>query len=198
MQSFDDKYGEIHAQLQQDKPLVKLLFETARSVGLQNPEDKIYYPVGFFGDIAVGLDLHEYHVGGSFPGILAKMRLLYEISKGQVDLCSIYAILEGKLGIISEDFSQGGIYSIGGAHQNNIESELLEKVFVNDADNFFYAFARDRPLNRTTFSAPLPDKKHKYPIVDLDHVVAKPELEDLYKEYLRHYAAASDFIIREP
>ena len=101
---FDSQYLRLHQQIQADRGLVSAIYRIARTSVYS--ETCRYVHAGMSGEMPIGLDLSEDHVT-SFGMTVAKMRLLYELSNGKADLLRVYARLEGKLWIVSEDVFHG-------------------------------------------------------------------------------------------
>jgi hypothetical protein len=122
----------------------------------------------------------------SFGDIVAKMRLLYELSEGQVDLSKVYAKLENHLGILSEDVSYGTGLFMDNTPNHHLDLDLLKEAF-NDAD---------RELQRTTFWAETGENVRK-PIIDLDHVILQKKYQDRVDDWAFDYEHDSRFQIKE-
>lgn len=114
------------------------------------------------------------------------MWLLYELSCGKVDLSNVYARLESRLGILSENVSQGTGLFTETTPINHLDLELLRRAF----DSF------DMELERATFWAQTGYAVRK-PIMDLDHVSVRPEFFDKVNDWGFDYDDDPRFQIRE-
>ena len=139
--------------------------------------------------IHVGLDLDKYHNEYEFHEILAKMRLIYEASNGKADLLQVYAQLDGKIGIVSEDMSSGGKNQVW---KHNFLGELDESLLL------VFDEKDEEELCRSTFSVRDKNYNFRYPIVDLNHLhEIRPEWQDKYKAYVKQYKNDERFRIHE-
>ena len=114
------------------------------------------------------------------------MRVLYGLSEGKADLSKVYARLSNRRGIVSEDVSHGAGLFLDRTPAHHLELDLLKRVF-DDATS---------ELERTTFWAESGDGVRK-PIIDLDHVMVRPEFKDRIDQLARGYEHDSRFIIEE-
>lgn len=206
VEDFDSKYARIHAELQENSELVKRIYHIAREKGLKSKGEKNYFSCGVNNKINIGLDLQNKHNWIYFNEILAKMRLLYEMLEGKVDLSRVYAQLDDKfgrlddkfiasLGIISEDMSCGGKYKIEDSEALDLIQiglhDLLSKIFIEEE-------IQPVAIARTTFN--VLDKNNKSirrPIVDLDHVDVKPKYKKIFEKYCEQYYSDERFRIHE-
>ncbi len=191
MIDFDTQYARRHESIQENLDIVRHLFEIATREGLKRisfyRREKSYFPCGLHEGIPIGLDLIRDHVKYGFPNILAKMRLLYEISEGDVDISSVYALLQGGLGIVSEDMSGGGLYRVS----DNTPTRFLRMDLFNQ---IFFGEPKSE-LRKTTFWIEH-GKEVRTPIVDLDHVNVSQSFKDIYIQYVSQYKKDPRFIIR--
>src|SRR4030067_2577211 len=132
--SFDNLYAELNRQIQNNTDLVRQLYKVARREGLMRSINRTrYFSMGDYNGIPVGLDLYITHVVRDFPNILAKMRILYEVSGGEADLSRVYARLQNNLGIVSEDMTKGGTATITDiTPMRRLNNKLLEEVFPEE------------------------------------------------------------------
>ena len=191
MESFDEKYARIHREIQQNKKLVSAAYKLAIKQGWDIKN--FYHPFELLNDVHLGLDLGDYHNQVYFHEILAKMRLIYEVSNGQADLSQVYVQLEDQLGIISEDMSCGKKYDVADMgwdeFSDNASRVLIETIFAPDTDH--------EAFERTMFVVRQGNKIIRTPIVDLDHVEVHQEYRQRYKEYCEQYQKDKRFIISE-
>ena len=204
---FDEKYGEIHARIQEDRDLVRRIYDLARQMGLRDKNKRVdlgpnivgpqqvYFQIGEAGGIPIGLDMNENHAP-IFHQILAKMRLIYDLSEGTADLLSVYAVLDGRAGIVSEDVTCGDSHIIiPFTHISNV-NPVIQTIFFDRTLS-----VEDTDLSLSTFKVYLENKLRgliRYPIVDLDHLsYIKPEYVELFGQYTRQYQDDQRFRIRE-
>ena len=186
MIDFNLKYEISHSEIQRDSQLVSTIYCIARAHGLKKKSSNDrYVGIGRFGQIYLGVDLSEGHVA-VFGHILAKMRLLYDLSDGNVDLSKVYAQLDDHLEILSEDVSYGAGLFLDNTPIRHLDLGLLTRAF--DDTKF--------ELERTTFWAKTGEVVRK-PIIDLDHVRVKPEFEDRIKQWNFDYELDPRFLIKE-
>jgi len=181
-------YAEIHSRIQQDIPLVKNIYDTAREHGFSGYGDrKRYVGVAPFGEINLGIDFYDNHINISFGDILAKMRLLYDLSDGRCDLSSVYARLDHHLGILSEDVASGCGLFMDNTPRRHLDLGLLREAFCDV----------ESELERTTFWAETGHRLRK-PIIDLDHVIVQPTYRNFVEDCAFDYENDSRFHIKEP
>ena len=200
-QDFDERYGRIHAEIQENSDLVKALFESARSNVPKVIDDRvrdislIYFPTGLtHNGLHLGVDLKRGH-RDYFNYTIAKMRLLYEESNGTLDLLRVYALLVptnaelpyGSLGVISEDISQNGNYKVWDwpTRLGKKGGNIFKKVFGHEE------------IENVIFGILLPDKSISV-FGDLDHLpMVTPEYDERFDAYAEQYEQDERFMIRE-
>ncbi len=223
MMPFDEKYSEIHARIQEDRDLVRILFGLAREKGIINPFDgkvkdgnlikpPTYFPCGSIEGICLGLNLNSDHVLLNFPRILANMRLVYEVSEGKADLSKVCALLVSdekesysEIGLVSEDMSCDGRYGVTDLAGINYESRDLNwlwNIFDEGMDGIyrtcFHVFDPNTPVAKGIGSLSELRKPIRTPIVDLDHLSQiSPKYLELHKQYCQQYETDTRFRIRE-
>ncbi|GEM_PF-6820894 len=192
IEAFDSKYARIHAEIQENADLVRRIYDTALVEGLKN-EQPFYFPCGRVGDIPIGLDLKFSRSCFCFPEVVAKMRMLYDSSDGELDLSRVYARMadpKGSLegcGIVSEDMSCGGAFRVWGDSMGGKHWDFLGEFFINDPSDSFPAAAftvikEGAGMVRT-------------PVVDLDHLEVKPKHQSIYEKYCGQYETDERFMI---
>lgn len=195
---FNDKYAEIHVEIQENADLVRRIYSLAKEKGLIRKKDEyhqIYFPCGSIDDLFLGLDVSEIH-NYFFSKILAKMRLLYEVSEGTADLPKVYAQLDVGtkglgIGIVSEDMSQNGKFEIVEATKS-VDSCVPEVFSKNEPPRL------DLEIVRTTFQVrPKGQFPIRFPIVDLDHVDVRQKYQELFVKYSEQYKTDERFRIHE-
>lgn len=196
LEDFDLKYERIHKKLQDNSRLVREIYGLAREEGLKDSkQEQIYFPCGSFEFgkeiMHIGLDLDDFHNHIVFPNILAKMRLIYEVSNGEADLSKVYAQLDNKIGIISEDVSCGGRDRVQGHSYLKEPDKSLLEIFIFKGNE--EELARSRFLVYDNKG-----NKVRYPIIDLDHLrKLKPKWRKKYNEYWKQYRSDNRFRIHE-
>ena len=216
VEDFDDMYGRIHAEIQENNELVKSLFESARE-NLPNVVKRLghsntYFPTGLtHNGMYLGVDLKDVHKY-MLPELLARMRLLYEESNGEIELLNVYALLMPSesetnqkflisgLGILSEDLSDNGARCLNDNDYGGHYSKLLVKVF-----------GEDEFLHRCVFRVGglvqkghnpqgiLPHEIIRRVVVDLDHLPdVPPEYKERFEAYQEQYEQdKKGFMIQE-
>lgn len=182
MISFDERFAEIHAEIQKDIDLVETLFELEqknRWEVVESGEDKrIYFPIDkVVNNIYLGVDLYKWHTI-KFPEIMANMRLIYEASEGNADIPKVYTPLAPSeeckwydcIGIVSEDFSKGNqlIVKEECTEFDNPFFDLLTSVFMGcDNDDICHStFTVGKQIKPTSTEIQV----LRTPIADLDHI----------------------------
>ena len=187
MIDFNLKYEKVHSDIQHNSRLVTTIYATARKYGIKGKQSKSkYIHIGKSGQIYLGLDINKDHVNLSFGNILAKMRLLYELSKGHVDLSNVYAKLDNSLGILSEDVSYGAELFADNTPDHQLDLDLLREAFKDI----------EQDLERTTFWSQIGEDVRKV-IIDLDHVIVQPKYCEKIDDWAFDYEHDSRFQIRE-
>jgi len=198
LEDFDSKYERIHKELQENSKLVKEIYNLAREEGLEDSkEEQRYFPCGSFKfgkeTIYIGLDLDWFHNHIVFPQILANMGLIYEVSNGKADLSRLYAQLDDKIGIVSEDVSCGGRDKVQGHSFLKDPDKYLLEIFIFKGNED--ELARSRFLVRDNKG-----NKVRYPIIDLDHLRRKnlkSKWRKKYDKYRNQYRSDDKFRIHE-
>jgi hypothetical protein len=181
MNDFNAKLASIHREIQQDTGLVRRIYEIAGREGLKSKYDTTYFPVETFNEIPLGLDLNNRHTKYVFE-ILAKMRIIYDVSEGNADLLCVYASLDNNIGILSEDADVKS-YFVDSTPLKKL-NPILAEIFVDPPSE----------LEKTTFWVE-GKVTLRTPIVDLDHVFVKPGLRQLFNRYTSEYRDNPEFII---
>ena len=213
MSDFDEKYGRIHAEIQENSELVRAIFESTRESLPRKVENyfgrKLYFPTGLtHNGIYLGVDLKDIRKS-IFPEILARMRLLYEESNGEIDLLNVFALLmpsglevecQGScLGILSEDLSDNGNRCLADTDYDGPHSKLLVKVFGEDdfIDKCVFRVGSLIEKGRNPQGI-LPDKLTRRVAADLDHLGdVPPEYKERFEAYQAQYEDDERFIIHE-
>ncbi len=203
LEDFDSKYERIHKELQENSRLVREIYSLERKKSLGNDEtERVYFPCGSFEfekkTIHIRLSLDWFHNHIVFPQILANMRLIYEVSNGKADLSKVYAQLDDKLGIVSEDVSCGGRYPV----EDDVFFEELDKSLLE----IFIFKGNEKELEEST-SLVRDNKGNKIrcPIIDLDDLGSsyyfksniKPKWRKKYYKYRKQYQSDDRFRIHE-
>ena len=218
-EDFDDKYGRIHAEIQEKSDLVRAIFKSTRENLPRRVESymgidrRFYFPIGLTHNrIYLGVDLKNAHKI-LFPEILSMMRLLYEESNGKIDLLNVFALLvpsgfniesyrfsdDNCLGIVSEDLSDNGTRHIEDTDYDGPYSELLVKVFGQDAYWERCVFRVGGLIQeRRNPRGILPNKVTRRVAADLDHL-AKVSLKykERFEAYQAQYEKDERFMIHE-
>lgn len=185
MVPFDDRFHEMHEQIQKNKSLVSRVFALSESFdSLRMDEIKRYYPIETTEPFHLGLD-HSGNHCRFYEEILSKMRILYEESDGKIDLPKVYFLLENRRGILSEDLTGNDYYRLTDRTEFNLLNPVLGKVFQSNKLD----------LEKTTFQI----EGWNYlrnPVIDLDHVKVKPEYEKVLNIYTQHYKNKNNFLIK--
>lgn len=197
MATFEERFEPYHRKLQENIELVRGIFRFAREKGLVSKlysHTGTYYPLDRLetedGEIYLGLDLSDSHALGTHRTNLAHMRLLHEISGGNVDIPRIYMRLDHMLGIVSEDMTNGMLYEVIGEVPTKDQLEpCVLKLFDGEDET---------SLVKTTFNVRMGTRSVRRPVVDLDHLDVAPEWHDKYMEYRELYDEHPLFILREP
>ncbi|MBR9699793.1 hypothetical protein GOV09_05025 [Candidatus Woesearchaeota archaeon] len=181
MQEFDQRYFEMHRKIQEDTGIVRVLFERAKNT----PER--YAPATSMDGIYLGVDTNPHHMpNNNFQDILAKMRLLYEVARGSVDLSRVYLKLHGVQAIVSEDMTANRQLAIRDpASITSLDMGLLEEVFDDS----------QLQLQRSTFDIVIGDQIVRSPIVDLDHLPVREGLRPRYCQYFAQYSHDQRFVL---
>jgi hypothetical protein len=188
MKTFNNKYAQIHTEIQENSELVSKIYSIVRAnvVDDFDKSKRKYVHVGEFKDFQLGLDLAHHHNNHTFGEILAKMRLIYEISNGEVDLSKVYTRLDNNLAILSEDVAHGAELFVDRTPVKYLDLELLEKTFKNP----------DCELQRSTFRV-RNKNKFRYPIIDLDHVSARKKYKYQVDKWAAQYNTDPRFHLKE-
>lgn len=214
MDTFEDRYGRIHAEIQENKELVKSLFESARD-NLPNVVRRLgysntYFPTGLtHNGMYLGVDLKNSRMGG-FSDIVACMRLLYEESSGEIDLLRVFALLapEGLnmnsascydcVGIVSEDLSDKGTRCLSDIDYEGPHSRLLRSVFEESEDLHRCIFrVGGLILEGRNPQGILPNEVTRRVAADLDHSSVLPKHRERFDRYSEIYARDKRFRIYE-
>jgi hypothetical protein len=200
MISFDEKYGEIHRKLIIDKETIRKLYTAAGknkeidvrayfiradSELLRTNEDLDYFSCTEWAGIFLGLDLDQVH-GETFEGMVASMRLVYEETDGAADLPQVYALLDRRFGIVCEDMSRSGEYTVKGYCEDYLP--VLDKIF------------RKHPFRtqKITFTVLNEEKVIRRPLVNFNRVEVAARYNKRYDRYSRQYGTDERFRIHEP
>ncbi|MBI2106683.1 hypothetical protein HYT57_01750 [Candidatus Woesearchaeota archaeon] len=181
LEDFNSKYESRHESLQNNVDLVRRLFEISKKPDWAD----LYEITGLkHGRIYLGLDLQEGH-RFIFSDILAKMRIIHDLTEGKVDLSRVYALLdidgEGRgLAIVSEDMSKNGAYEVEDRAPGAKITKILSEIF-RDKHGFEYGI--DKMVFRIVNKR---GKVIRLPVVDFDHVTERRHY-DLYKKYRKEY-----------
>ena len=189
MQDFDSLYAGIHQSLRENVELVRGIYQVARSSQVvdRGLSRRLYFSCGIHGGIHLGVDLSSRH---KFADIIAKMRLLYELTDGGANLLRVYARLDGMKGIVSEDLSCGGKRKLNDRIFGHGKRVLGYLQLVFDGDN-------REEFSKTTFTVWKGEYEAFYVIADLDHLFVRPELRELYETYKEQYETDTRFLIPE-
>jgi len=213
MSNFDERYGRIHVEIQENSELVRAIFESARESLPRKVEDyrgrRLYFPTGLIHNgIYLGVDLKDFRKI-IFPEILAIMRLLYEESNGEIDLLNVFALLmpsglevecqDSCLGILSEDLSDNGTRCLNDTDYGGPNTNLLIKVLGQD-DFLDRCVFRIGGLIKEGNNPQgiLPNKITRRVAADLDHLGnVSLEYRERFEAYQAQYEDDERFIIHE-
>jgi len=212
-EDFDEKYERIHAEIQENSKLVRAIFQSAREDLPKKIESyrgrKLYFPTGLiYNGIYLGVDFKDIRKS-IFPEILARMRLLYEESNGEIDLLNVFALLMPSglevecrgscLGILSEDLSDNENRCLADTDYNGSHSKLLVKVFGEDdfIDKCVFRIGGLIQKGRNPQGI-LPNEVTRRVAADLDHLFGvSPEYRERFEAYQDQYEHDGRFMIHE-
>ena len=195
MESFDAIYKKRHNRIRNNQKLVEKLLRKAKKT---STADK-YLVTGFkVSNMFLGLDLIEKHLW-KFSDILAKMRLLYEATEGDVDLLKVYLGIRqpsdsDPLAIITQDVSRKGKYKIidDAVWPKDAIREILFRLFVPDVGFSHITFGIYDPKKKLSC---WPPTCHRYCLADLEHVKIKLRYLKKYEKYVKQYENDPNFWI---
>lgn len=188
LESFNSKYESKNERLQGNSDLVRSLFERTRKFSdlARNFSDWAdwYEITGLkFEGIYLGLDPQEGHTM-RFSDIVAKMRIIHDLTGGKVDLPRVYTLLEAKRGrelaIVSEDMSKNGFYKV----EDRAPKARIAKVL---SEAFYDAYGYEHGIAKMVFRVTNKNGRTvRSPVVDFDHVEIR-QYHELYEKYRKEY-----------
>lgn len=199
MISFDEKYGKIHAEIQENSELIKKLFKLVKKYD----NDFYGYKITNFKHKQIFLGLMPGIIDKmQFSEIVAKMRIVYDEFGGKVNLSNVYALLHSgrskkneddeALAVLSEDVSGAGRYRLIDEFREYKKLNSLRKIFYGKFDNIL-----DIPRMVFQVRSKKNNRLLRTPILDFDHV-KMTILERKYKEYCEQYKTDERFRIYLP
>lgn len=160
---FFEKYGELHARMQEDVELVRRIYSFADR--LHPLIDYGYHSTGLeFEGTPLGIMVGRYdrHIDRR----MAFMHLLYDVSEGRIDLSKITVKLDDELGFVTEDMSNNEAYEI----ESKCPFEELDPTIVEVFDE---SRSGRLQLLRTTFLVRKEGEVIRRPVVDLEGLFPK-------------------------
>jgi len=172
---FLEKYGGLHAKIQQDVELVKGIYRFAED----RKDEKGYHPTGLrFEEIPLGLMVKRYDF--SYTQRFASMHLLYDLTEGKIDLSKLFLFLDNKLGFVSEDMSQNGRLTVEERCDYANLPEIIRTVYGGNSE-----VGKRGEIERTTFAVRDGREIVRTPVVDVEQMPITKFVDMLMDRALR-------------